>query len=262
MINKDFLLNNISKIEYLTFNCGCCKNGVKVFDNTKYFESESEFSKREFTDNANGFQTKVHKRFSAGFICSNPDCSDISILIGDINSILEFEEIKYQGQLIQAPIYNNKIFFYDIIPTLDIIDTKLYSFKSEINSIESALKDVSSVFWRNTDCCGMKIRTFLEVLMDDNSVVKTYTDKNGNVKNYTLHQRIEFFENKYPNDDLKVILQNLKNFGNIGSHSGKTLSREKLVIMLEIVECILNQIYVDNKQKLEKLHYELMKISD
>lgn len=261
MINRDFLLNNISKIEHLTFNCGCCKNGLKVFDKSKYFESESEFSKREFTNDVNGFQTKIHKRFSAGFICSNPDCSDISILIGDINSVLVFEETKYQGRLIQAPCYSDKIIFYDIIPTLDIFDTKKYSFKSKTNSIEHALKDVFSVFWRNSDCCGMKIRAFLEVLMDDNSIDKKYKNKNDNIKSYPLHQRIEFFEKKYPNENLKTILQNLKDFGNIGSHSGKTLSREKLVIMLEIVECILNQLYVDNRKKLEELNEELNKIS-
>jgi hypothetical protein len=261
MINKDFLLNNISKIEHLTFNCGSCKNGVKVLDRTKYFESESGFSKREFTDDFNGFKTKIHKRFSAGFICSNPDCSDISILIGDINSVLGFEETKYQGELIEEPCYNDKIFFYDIIPTLDIFDTKMYSFKNENNSIENALKDVFSVFWRNADCCGMKIRTFLEVLMDDNCIDKTYIDKKGKEKSYPLHQRIDFFEKKYPNEDLKIILQNLKDFGNIGSHSGETLSREKLVIMLEIIECILNQLYVDNRKRLEELINKLNKNS-
>src|SRR5690554_2120992 len=102
MINKDFLLNKVSKIDHLTFNCGCCKNGVKVLDKSKYFESESGLSKRECTDAVNGFQIRIFKRFSAGFICSNPDCSDISILIGDIDSILVYEETKYQGQQIQA----------------------------------------------------------------------------------------------------------------------------------------------------------------
>lgn len=259
MINRDFLLSNISKIEHLTLNCGCCKTGVKVFDKTKYFEAQSDFSNSEFTNDVDGFQTKIHRRFSAGFICSNPDCSDISILIGDINSVLKFEKINYQGQVIQAPVYIDKIFIHGIIPTLDLLETEVYLFKNEASNITNALKDVFSVFWRNTDCCGMKIRALLEVLMDDNVIEKNYIDKNSLEKNYNLHQRIEFFEKKYPNEDLKSILHNLKDSGNIGSHSGEILTREKLVIMLEIVECILNQLYIDNRQKLEKLNNELKK---
>ncbi|WP_161891071.1 DUF4145 domain-containing protein [Pontibacter russatus] len=259
MISKDILLNNFSKIEYLTFVCECCKKGAKVFDTNKYFESESEFSRREYTEDVNGFKTKIQRRFSAGFICSNSECRDISILVGEINSILRLQEENYQGQVTQNPTYNNRISIFDIVPTLNLFDIESYSFKTEASAIESELKDVFSVFWRNADCCAMKIRAFLEVLMDDNIIGKTGTDKKGKEYPYKLHRRIEFFEEKYPNEDLKAILLNLKDFGNIGSHAGEKLTREKLIIMVEIVECILNQLYTDNRGKLIILDNKLKK---
>lgn len=260
MVNKEFLLNNISNVDHLTIECNCCKKGVKIFDKTKYFESETEFSKKEFSKEVNGYQTRIHRRFSAGYICSNPDCKDISIIIGDKNSILKFETIEYQGELIEAPTYHDKILIYDIIPTFNLFNLANYSFNTESEEILNELNDIFSVFWRNTDCCGMKIRTFIEVLMNDNDIARTLTDKNGNKKFYTLHKRIELFEVKYPNEELKDILLNLKDSGNIGSHSGQNLSREELIIMLEIIESILNQLYTDNRKKLISLNNELKNI--
>ncbi|WP_347158516.1 DUF4145 domain-containing protein [Pontibacter chitinilyticus] len=267
MINKDILLNNLSKIELITFNCECCKKAVKVFDKSKYFESE--FSQEKFIEEVNGFKTKIHRRFSAGFICSNPECRDISILVGDKNSVLKIEDEIYQGQPTGMFIYDDRIYIYDIIPTLNLFDIENYQFKSEASALESELKDAFSVFWRNADCCGMKIRSVLEVLMDDNNIDKTYIVKKGRNKgeerDCDLFKRIELFEEKYSSAKLKDILNNLRKFGNTGSHPGENLTREQLVIMIEILECILNQLYTDSRKKLielnEKLKVSVTKVS-
>ncbi|GAA4430066.1 hypothetical protein GCM10023188_16210 [Pontibacter saemangeumensis] len=262
MIEKDILLDNLSKIEHLTFRCECCKKGVKLLDQSKYFESESEFSRSEFTEEVNGFKTKIHRRFSAGFICSNPECGDISIFVGDKNSVLKLEEGICQGKVTQFPVHHDKITIYDIIPTLNLFDIKSYSFKAEASALEGELEEAFSIFWRNADCCGMKIRSVLEVVMDDNGIDKTHipmSGKNkGKVTTYNLYERIELFHDKYPNEDLKAVLNNLRKLGNIGSHPRENLTREKLVFMLETLECILNQLYTDNRKKLVELDKKLI----
>lgn len=258
MIEKDVLLNNLSKIEHLAFGCECCKKGVKVYDKSKYFESESEFSRREFTEDVNGFKTKINRRFSAGFVCSNPECSDISIFVGDKNSVLQLKEDIYQGQVTQIPVYHDKLFIHNVTPTLNLFDIGSYSFKSEGSALEKELRNVFDVFWVNADCSGMKIRAVLEVLMDDNYIDKTFIDRKGKVTKCNLFKRIELFHNKYLNEDLKAVLINLREFGNIGSHPGEKLTREIVVLMVEILECILNQLYTNNRNKLIELDKQLI----
>lgn len=51
--------------------------------------------------------------------------------------------------------------------------------------------------------------------------------------------------------------QLLRDFTNLGSHAGSNLPREKLVLLIEMVELILRQLYDDDRKKLDRLNKEL-----
>jgi len=235
MLDSNILQNNLSKIDHLSFKCQTCNVGTKVFDRDKYFEAESAFSRNEFRRHINGIHTNIHKRFSAGLTSTNPDCKDISIVLGDCNSLIRFVTIDYEGQTIEAHIYDVKIIIYDIIPTLHLFDLGRFSFKNPDSSIIKELEDAFDVFWQSNDCSGMKIRSFLEALMDDNNIPKKTIGKAGKEVEIKLHLRIELFVKQFIKHDLEDILKNLKDFGNFASHSGQSLPREGLILMIKLL---------------------------
>jgi hypothetical protein len=67
MIDRNILLNKLSKIEHLSFKCEECNKGIKVFCKENYFEVESAYSKNTLTEVVNSFHTNYHKGFQQGF---------------------------------------------------------------------------------------------------------------------------------------------------------------------------------------------------
>jgi hypothetical protein len=143
------------------------------------------------------------------------------------------------------------------LPNVSLFDLTGFKFTNPDQNIVGNLEEAFGVFWRNADACAMKIRSFLEALMDDNNVPKTYTDGKGKLRDSKLYRRIEDFEKKFPNHNLKEVLHNLRDFTNLGSHSGANVPREKLVLMIEMAELILHQLYEDDRKKLDRLNSEL-----
>jgi hypothetical protein len=123
--------------------------------------------------------------------------------------------------------------------------------------VANHLRAAAGLLWADHDAAGNKIRQAVEVMLDDRKI-KKFTIKpavaphsKGSRKAINLHIRIEDYQNKNP--DAAKHLMAIKWIGNAGSHSGdEGLTRDQILDALEIMEIVLNEVYVGHRAKIAK----------
>ncbi len=125
--------------------------------------------------------------FCGALICSDENCGEQVVVSG----LMEVEE---RGGYDEGEYFSSyeeilKPFFF--VPAI-----KLFSVGKNVPSaIQAATLEAFSAFWQDLSTAGNKIRKVCELIMNDKKVVKTYIDKKGKRKEYSLHTRIVFLAN-------------------------------------------------------------------
>ncbi|MDP8269738.1 MAG: DUF4145 domain-containing protein [Candidatus Tenebribacter davisii] len=112
-----------------------------------------------------------------------------------------------------------------------------------------------SLLWVDEKACANKIRSILELIMNQQRIRKGFRTRNGNWKKYNLHQRIVLFANK--KKDISEYIMALKHIGNAGSHGSK-LNRDIILEAYEFLEYVLNNLY---DKKYEILRKKMIQIN-
>ena len=121
--------------------------------------------------------------------------------------------------------------------------------------IKNEIIDSFKLFWNDLPSCANKIRTSLEMLMNQQKVKKTFIQR-GTRKNLSLHKRIEEFKNTKP--EIADFLLAIKWIGNSGSHVGK-LEKVDVLDAYELLEHSLNKLFDDKEAELKKKTIEINK---
>lgn len=93
-------------------------------------------------------------------------------------------------------------------------------------AVKASLIEASALIWQSADSAGNKIRSSVELLMDDQKISKTSL-RNGKRVRMSLHARIEKF--KQANRETGEALLAIKWLGNSGSHIGPELKRSDVL---------------------------------
>lgn len=170
--------------------------------------------------------------------CSRESCKEIVVVAGryqiDYDDMMT--ESDYQGPGPKYASYMSVEFFTPPIPLIRASE-KLP--KSVLELINTA----SSVLWVDASSAANRVRSAIEELLNLQGVPKTLTDKKGNRRRRTAHQRIELLKARKPKfADAADLLMAVKWIGNDGSH-GNELTVSDVLDGVELLNHALELMY-------------------
>ncbi|MBL7791572.1 MAG: DUF4145 domain-containing protein [Saprospiraceae bacterium] len=246
MIRED-CLNTFFKISNSpNWSCPSCNKGIIKLkkEDLKLFETrESYFSRIEFLDAL--YPTRY--RFSSFLTCSDKECQDTVIVTG--NAEHDIDDVNTETGV---QIWELYIFPQYFNPSLEIIKVE----SNYPEKIQSLLKSTFELFWIDLSSCANKIRTTLEVLLDQQKI-KKITIKNRKKTKLTLDARISLFGNSR-NQQVSDILKAIKWIGNEGSHSSN-IDRKSVLMGFKLLEYCLDEIFPARKKEILRVAKQINK---
>jgi hypothetical protein len=199
--------------------------------------------------------------------CSVKSCEEIVAVCGDA----KVHFIAYEG----GEDGYNETYDWHIQPRyfsqpINLFPLEHYYPKSIFTTLTSAF----GLLWYDSASCANKIRSVVELIMDDfkeGSKKRVRNAKTGKIKlmSRTLHQRIIEFSNptkpmtpanKQKQVDAGDYLLAIKWIGNVGSHStDEKLKRKNLLVAFELLLKSLDILYNPEHRELKKIAKKIIK---
>lgn len=184
-------------------------------------------------------------RFSGHLICQS--CGEVTSVMGKAkipNTHAKTYSVGLQEQLMPE-------YFSPALPIIPLRPEYPLSLRQELGKS-------FAMFFSDASSAGNRVRTCVELLLDDQKIDRARRDDSGNVKisssgreaTLSLGNRIGEFGKKFP--DFALMLGAIKSVGNEGSHGGD-LDRPDLLRAYQIIDFILTNLYVNSKAHLEML---------
>lgn len=227
-----------SKIEW---KCPYCNIGGLTIDKEKFFFEETIQSQNEH-NHIEWEVSWIRYNFVGILRCTNDKCREI-VTVGGIGTM---EESGYVDEKLDKYVEEYNEYFtpqYFNPPLLAFVPTNNCP-----NNIREEIEKAFSLFWIDISACANRLRTSIELIMNDHKIPKTTLTKNE----IKLHGRITLFGKEYP--VISEYLLAIKWLGNSGSHSTDTLEKQDLIDAFKMLEIALEKIY-DNREE------EIMNIS-
>ena len=121
--------------------------------------------------------------------------------------------------------------------------------KNAPENLSRELLKAFALLWMDHEACATRIRTCIELFLDDLKIPSTRKNKKGREFEISLHDRIAEYGNI--DKDSSEFLLAVKWIGNAGSHANtSSLTRNDLLDVLEILDFVLEETYVGRKKKL------------
>jgi hypothetical protein len=230
---------NFTKEAFPEWMCPTCNKSVLEYDAKKFTSFETAMSLQDRECEAFEYDW-IKFRFNAVLTCSNKRCKDQVSVVGigqldcdrGLNEMGEFNEDYYEK-------FEAKFF----IPSLNLILVP----DNVPNRVKAALDQSFELYFCDSDSCGSRIRTCIEVLLDELKIPNT----SPNGKFVSLHSRIEQLSSQFNN--IKQQLKAIKWLGNTGTHSKSCLSKKDTLDAYAILKYVLDELYDDTKNQVEQL---------
>ena len=225
------------------WTCPSCNHGTLTAEkkDIKTFEAISSQNSRQEED---WDPEWVWGQFTGILKCDDEKCGETVVMAGrmDVQGDHEYDE-QFEGyNFVYLEYLRPNIF----MPTLNIFQIH----KDVPKDICKAIKESFKLFWIDSSSCGNKIRTVVELIMDEQKVAKTYIDR-GKRKGYSLHKRIELFKAIKP--DEAELLMAIKWIGNSGSHVNDELKKDDTLDAYEILEYVTIKLYEKDTHRIKAL---------
>ena len=239
-INRELWSEYFSKSKFPSWTCSKCNLGLLEIqkDIFKYKETGGSRSAR----NHPAWEPDwIKYRFVALLKCNNKNCAD-SVSLAGRGEVIEFHDENY-GHEIEPylPVFYPEYFYPP--PQIFLIP------ENTPEDIKDEVLNSFSIFLSDTNAAGNRIRTCVEMILDQKKIIKTGMKKERRI-NLTLHQRIEKFKLKYK--ELGENLLAIKWLGNAASHP-TGLSIDDIFDAFEILQHVLNELYDNRSKRIQKL---------
>jgi hypothetical protein len=189
-------------------------------------------------DPENPEPTSLKYTFSATFECTNISCKEHYSSCGHGKVIEEYDA---NQNLIYVDLFTPEYFY----PSL-----KIFSIPFECpESVEKEIELSFRLFFCDSAASANHIRKSIENILTDEKITRFQVVK-GKRKFINLHERIQKYEIK--NKDIAKRLLAIKWLGNAGSHLLGDLSKDDVLDAYEILETVLDDLYIDHKKSIEK----------
>jgi len=242
---KSWLKSSFSIESIPHWQCPSCNLGLLHLEQNHFHFEESQLS---LSWHSSDFWEPefIQYRFHGTLRCVN--CKDFISFLGQggLDHARYYDDL---GEFIEE--YNEVFYPLHFFPPLNLF---------QINSgcpedIKNEICNSFGLFWNDLPSCANKIRTSLEMLMNQQKVKSTFV-QNGKRKNLSLHKRIEAFRISKP--EIAEFLLAIKWIGNAGSHTGK-LEKIDILEAYELLEHSLNKLFDNKENNLKKITKEINK---
>ncbi|MFA5819338.1 MAG: DUF4145 domain-containing protein [Bacteroidales bacterium] len=241
-----WLKSTFSQERIPEWQCPNCKSGKLILVNEKF----------HFEETAQSLSYHDQDEWEPEFICyifcgllTCPNCGEHISFLGKGN--VEHDQYYDQFRDEYHEEYNNIFEPSWFNPPLE-----LFRINTECpKEIKNEIIESFSLFWSDLPSCANKIRTSIEMLMNQQKV-KTTIIQSGKRRLLSLHRRIEEF--KAVNSEIADYLLAIKWIGNIGSHPGK-LEKIDILETYELLEFSLDKLFDNKETKMKKLSKEIIK---
>ena len=180
----------------------------------------------------------------------------IFTLTGSCNNCKGSVAVSGRGGLEHAPLGDGQWEIIDyFIPTFFEPSLQIIDVSTNTNlpiPIKNSLKKSFTLFWCDFDACANRIRSTLELLLDDMGV----TRENPRVPNgyLSLHERINKIDvTSRTSRDIKALVMALKWLGNTASHELEGINHEQLIDGYKMMEKILELQYPSIDHDMQRL---------
>lgn len=239
-INRQLWTKHFIKNKLPAWTCSKCNVGLLEIQNNT-LNAEETGDSRLARDHEAWDPEWIQYRFVALLKCNNKHCQDCVTVTGRG----EVKEVFYSNYGHYEQEY------------LDIFYPEYFSPAPQIFSIpentpENIKKEILhsfSVFLSDANAAGNRVRTCVELILNQQKIIKTKSTKKGREK-LTLHMRIKEFESKHK--ELGENLLAIKWLGNDASHS-TGLKVDDIFDAYEILHHVLNEIYDNRSKRIKKL---------
>lgn len=190
--------------------------------------------------------------FSGIFKCSKKSCGELVSFGGVCN-----KDINVPHELPNGEYYEKKITIYE--PKYFFPNLRLFKLPKEVSKELKEQIDLSfSHYFNDLSSCANRIRTTIEVILDDIKAPKYKIGKLGKRLVFTkLHNRIDNFKKK--KRIIAELLLAIKFIGNEGSHIGK-VEVDDILDAYEILNEVIDMAFVDKRKKVIKIAEEINQI--
>ena len=221
--------------------CPACEIGTVAITDGSLTIAETGLSKEAHEHEA-WEPTWMDERFIAMLTCNNVKCKESVAVCGRTRHVEDHDfELQEQNW---SRLYEPE-FFSEALPVFPIPENCP-------DQIEQKLKQAFSLMWSDIGSSANRLRSAIEVLLDERKIHKTTLNSSGKRIRLTLHQRIASFRIK--NIDAAVPLEAVKWLGNVGSHATlDTLTIDELLDGFELFEHAIERVYVRRDEQLMKL---------
>lgn len=213
--------------------CPQCPVGKMKLVPGSFHLEEPEFSKRYHSHD--DFEPDwVEERFSARLKCDEVDCGEVVSIAGNTCNVPVYleDEGGYTGWAEESKLRARSV--YPAPPLFRMSDEFPYAVREQ-------LRLGFQLFWTDYAACVGRLRTAVELMLDQQKVSKTVVKK-GKPERASLWDRIELFSATLAADDMKDSLHALRNIGNLGTH-GTEVTQEALFDAADVLEDVLLGVY-------------------
>jgi hypothetical protein len=185
----------------------------------------------------------IEERFCNFLKCDNTSCGDVCSISGSTSNFLAQYYDEHEGLV--DPELITSFHPKSLSPSPHVF----YIHPKVPDILRDTLLESFDLLWANHAACANKLRTALELLLDDLKIPRKAKRKNGSEFNLTLHHRIEEYAKISP--EISKLLLAVKWLGNNGSHAESgNLDREDLLNAFELVEYALDDSYSGQRKRL------------
>lgn len=224
------------------YPCPRCENGRLRERKHALSLEEPAFSKAEH-EHDDWEPDWTAERFSARLECDEPTCGEIVNVIGD-TAVVEFMDDENGWHLVTV-----------LAPRAMFPAPSLLSVPSSTpEPVHSELRRAFQLFWGDLGACANRLRTSVELVLDDLKVPREAMNKKGELITLDLNGRIQAFQKSDP--DAAATFDALRMVGNLGSHTSD-VSREAVLDALELYEDALAEIYGQRSKRLATLRTKI-----
>jgi len=242
--NRNIYLKPAYECEF-EFKCSSCEGGTLKVKKGSLSKRQTN-SAKEFYEVVGEVCEENSSRFSLLLECKN--CNEVYCVAGTTSlkkyhGNCGFEECLDRYNEYCAKGIEDLCEHYHDYYNIKYINPQINIFiipDQTTDSIKKFLTKSFALFWCDKEASANKIRTALELLMDDFGIQKTHTSAKGNEYTLPLNRRLELFKLHKDFGYLSEKLSAIKFLGNAGSHI-RSVTKEDLLDAYEILEYVLEE---------------------
>jgi len=189
----------------------------------------------------------INLRFSCEYVCDNGECGEMAFASGN-------------GMVGQRASYDetseNYWEYYEEFTIRSFFPSPRLASLCE-NVPESILEVIGTsytLYWPDPASALSKLRTAIEVLMDELQIPRVAIDPNGKPRDLSLHHRLVAWEKQSKESSGICII--LKDVGNMGVH-GQHITAKEYCMALEVFCHVLEDLFSNKSERAQRLAAEL-----